>query len=134
MNDLKYLAAFSIPFMACVGVYFQGAFSFLVPLYAFVFLPIVEMLFPIDERNLAENEINSALKNKLFDWLLYLNLPIVFGLVIYTLNIVATIPLETYEFFGLVFSIGIVLSINGINVAHELGHRQSTDERFLGKA
>jgi alkane 1-monooxygenase len=134
MKDLKYLAAFSIPIMACIGVYFQGFFSFLVPLYAFVFLPILEMLLPIDESNLEKDDISSKLKNKLFDWLLYLNLPVVFGLVIYTLNVVVSKPLETYEFVGLIFSIGIVLAINGINVAHELGHRQNTNERFLGKA
>ncbi|MDB9960511.1 alkane 1-monooxygenase [Oceanihabitans sp.] len=134
MKDLKYLAAFSIPFTACIGLYFQGFFSFLVPLYAFVFLPILEMLLPLDESNLEKDDISSKLKNKLFDWLLYLNLPVVFGLVIYTLNVVVSKPLETYEFVGLIFSIGIVLAINGINVAHELGHRQNTNERFLGKA
>ena len=134
MKDLKYLAAFSIPFTACIGLYFQGLFSFLVPLYAFFFLPILEILLPIDESNLEKDDISSKLKNKLFDWLLYLNLPVVFGLVIYTLNVVVSKPLETYEFVGLIFSIGIVLAINGINVAHELGHRQNTNERFLGKA
>ena len=134
MKDLKYLAAFSIPFTACIGLYLQGVFTFLVPVYAFVLLPILEVLFPLDVRNLDKDEASSKLKNKLFDWLLYLNLPIVFGLVIYTLNLVTSMPLETYEFVGLVISIGIVLGINGINVAHELGHRQTTNERFLGKA
>jgi len=134
MKDLKYLAAFSIPLMAFIGVHFKGAFSYLVPFYAFVFLPILETLFPIDERNLEKDDIRSKLKNKLFDWLLYFNLPVVFGLVVYTLNEIVSKPIEVYEFVGLIFSIGIVLAINGINVAHELGHRQSTNERFLGKA
>jgi len=134
MRDLKYLAAFSIPLMACISLYLQGIFVFLVPVYAFILLPVLEMLFPIDERNLENEEAGSKLQNKLFDWLLYLNLPIVFGLVIYTLNIVGANILETYELIGLVLSIGIVLAINGINVAHELGHRQTTNERFIGKA
>ena len=34
----------------------------------------------------------------------------------------------------MVFTVGIVLGVNGINVAHELGHRQATNERFIGKA
>jgi alkane 1-monooxygenase len=38
------------------------------------------------------------------------------------------------ETAGLIFSLGIVAGSNGINVAHELGHRQETWERFLGKA
>ncbi|GAL73940.1 alkane-1 monooxygenase [Nonlabens ulvanivorans] len=34
---------------------------------------------------------------------------------------------------GLIFTLGIVAGSNGINVAHELGHRQESWERFLGK-
>jgi alkane 1-monooxygenase len=40
---------------------------------------------------------------------------------------------QLYELVGLVLSLGIVLGTNGINVAHELGHRQKTNERQLGK-
>lgn len=134
MNDLKYLTAFSIPITAFIGLYFQGILSFLTPVYGFVLIPILELIFPLDTHNVSQDESESRLKNKIFDWLLYLNLPIVFVLVITSLIIVTTTSLETYEFIGLVFSVGIVLGVNGINVAHELGHRQSTKERFIGKA
>lgn len=134
MNDLKYLTAFSIPLMAFAGLYFQGVFSFLTPFYAFVLIPILEMIFPVDPNNVSEEESQSRLKNRLFDWLLYLNLPIVYTLVILSLVVVTTASFETYEFIGLILSVGIVLGVNGINVAHELGHRQTTNERFIGKA
>ncbi|MFD2822534.1 alkane 1-monooxygenase [Lacinutrix iliipiscaria] len=134
MKDLKYLAAFSIPLMACIGLYYKGVFSFLVPVYAFVLLPILELVFPLDTKNLEKEDVENKLKNKLFDWLLYLNVPIVFSLLYFTLRLVSTTVLENYEVIGFTISIGIVLAINGINVAHELGHRQSTNERFLGKA
>ena len=88
MKDLKYLAAFSLPLMACVGLYLQGIFSFLVPIYAFVLLPALEMTFPVDESNLDVKGVNNKLKNKLFDWLLYLNVPIVFGLLFFGLKLI----------------------------------------------
>ncbi len=134
MKDLKYLAAFSIPLMMFLGAYFKGPFVFLTPVYAFVFLPIIELIASTDSSNLNQDQTNSKLKNKLFDWLLYLNLPLVFGLLIYTLNEVTTNNLSTYEIVGLTISLGIILAVNGINVAHELGHRQTTNERFIGKA
>lgn len=65
--------------------------------------------------------------------MLYLNVPVVFGLLCYTLFDITTTVYATYELVGLVFSVGIVLGTNGINVAHELGHRQKTMERHLGK-
>ena len=134
MKDLKYLAAYSIPIVAVLGIFLKGYWSYATIIYAFVLLPVLEMVFPVDDTNLKESEIESNLKKRLFDWLLYLNLPIVFGIIIYALFSVTAQPLETYEFVGLVFTVGVVLGVNGINVAHELGHRQASKERFLGKA
>lgn len=133
MKDFKYLAAFSIPIMVFMGIYNLGYFTFLTPVYAFLIIPLLELIFPIDNTNLADDAIEIKKINPFYDWLLYLNLPIVFGLVVYSLNVVSTMILHTYEFVGLVFSLGILLAVNGINVAHELGHRQSSNERFLGK-
>ena len=134
MKDLKYLAAYSIPVMVFIGIYFRGLFTYLTPVYTFVLIPVLEMIFPIDSRNISEEESENKLKNKLFDYVLYLNLPIVYGLLIYTLIIVTSWPIETYEFIGLILSLGITFGVNGINAGHELGHRQSTNERYLGKA
>ena len=134
MKDFKYLAAFSIPIVAFLGLTLKGYWVWSTPIFAFVCIPVLELIFPVDTNNLQPDEAESKLKQKVFDWLLYLNLPIVFGIAIYGLSVVSNNTLETYEFVGLIFSVGIVLGVNGINVAHELGHRQTTNERFLGKA
>ena len=134
MKDLKYLAAFSVPLVAFISLYFRKDLVFLTPFYAFVIIPLLEIIFPVDNDNLSSEESDSRLKRKVFDWLLYLNLPIVFGLVAYGVFTVSNMELETYEFVGMIISVGIVLGVNGINVAHELGHRQNTNERFVGKA
>lgn len=134
MKDLKYIAAFTIPLTAFIGLYFKGYFSFLTPVYAFVIIPFLELLLPVDTKNLDTKSVDIKLKQNFFDWLLYLNLPIVFSLIILSLYVVTNSSLTIYELFGLTFSLGIVLGTNGINVAHELGHRQKTNERFIGKA
>ncbi len=134
MKDLKYLAALSIPIVASIGLYFGGIYSFITPVFAFVIIPVLELIFPVDTLNYSQEESQSRLTNIFFDWLLYINLPIVFALVVYSLFIIKSHELETYEFVGFVISLGIVLGVNGINVGHELGHRQSTNERFIGKA
>lgn len=134
MKDLKYLAALTIPMTAVVGLYFQGVFTYLTPVYSFVIIPILELLLPQNNHNYSDSEIANKKVEKLFDWMLYLNLPIVYLILIWSLTIVKSTPLETYEFIGLALSLGMVLGTNGINVAHELGHRQATNERFIGKA
>jgi len=134
MKDLKYLAAFSIPLMAIIGLIFKGVWVWATPIFAFVCIPILELVFPIDNKNLEPNEIDTKLKKNIFDWLLYFNLPVVYSILIYGLLLASISPLETYELIGLIVSVGIVLGVNGINVGHELGHRQTTNERFIGKA
>lgn len=133
MKDLKYLAAFSIPLSGVFSIYFQGYWSYTTPIFAFLILPALELLLPIDSKNLVESEINNKLKNQLFDWLLYLNIPLVYSILVYAIYTISYSSLATYEYFGIVLSTGIVLGVNGINVGHELGHRQQTFEKYLGK-
>ena len=133
MNDLRYLAAISIPVSAFISLYFQGVWSFFTPVYAFVLIPFLEILLPQDPSNLSESDRKEKKVSRLFDWLLYINLPLVYGLLVYGLLLVTTTELANWEFLGLVLSLGIVLGTNGINVGHELGHRQNSPERFLGK-
>ena len=133
MKDLKYLAAFTLPISAVISLYYQGYWSFFTPFYAFVIIPVLEMLLPQDSSNINQDERGVKKNKALFDWLLYLNVPIVYGLLIYALWLVSTQSVSTIEIIGLTFSLGIVLGTNGINVAHELGHRLKTKERYLGK-
>lgn len=53
---------------------------------------------------------------------------------IYGLYTFSNSTFEIYEIIGFVLSLGFAAGSNGINVAHELGHRQESWERFLGKA
>ncbi|WP_411893980.1 alkane 1-monooxygenase [Winogradskyella sp. A2] len=134
MKDLKYLAAFSIPTVAIIGLILRGGWVWATPVFAFVCIPILELIFPVDNKNMGPVEVESKLKKTFFDWLLYLNLPVVYGVLIYSLWLTSNETLSANEFIGLIFSTGIVLGVNGINVGHELGHRQGTNERFIGKA
>ena len=133
MRDLKYLAALTIPLSAIISLYFKGAWSYFTPFYAFVLIPVLEILFPEDAHNLDRDEKTSKSNNRLFDWMLYLNVPVVYSLIVIYLVSYTTTDLALYETIGLMLSLGIVLGSNGINVGHELGHRQKSAERFLGK-
>lgn len=134
MRDLKYLAALSLPISAIISFYFKGHWVFFTPIYAFVIIPILELLLPHDTSNLEGLEREEKNKSKLFDWMLYFNLPLVFGLLSFLLWDVSNHTYQTYELVGLVLCMGIVLGTNGINVAHELGHRDSMAHRTMAKA
>ena len=65
--------------------------------------------------------------------MLYGNLPLVFGILGYGFYVISLGELTTSEQIGLVLSLGILLATNGINVAHELGHRKTRIEQTMSK-
>jgi alkane 1-monooxygenase len=133
MKDLKYLLAYAMPITAVIGLYFGSYWAFFTPVFAFVLMPVFEILLPIRASNLNKEEIISKTGDKFFNWLLYLNAPLVLGIVGYYLWSLNQISYSTFELIGLTSSVGIVVGSNGINVAHELGHRQLQFEKTLGK-
>lgn len=130
---MKYLLAYSIPLISILGINEQGIASYSGVIFSFVILPILELVMPIDKSNYSESRIKSRLENNIFDYLLYVNILIVYGVLLFTLIKITNTKLELYELIGTILSLGIVLGANGINVAHELGHRKKRWERILGK-
>ncbi|MGY6742924.1 MAG: alkane 1-monooxygenase [Cecembia sp.] len=134
MKDLKYLLAYSIPLSAVLALLWQGWWSWATVILAFGIFPLLDALFPASTANYSESEEKSRLSNRFFDMLLYICAPICFVLVFFYFKTIQTGGLDTYEWLGLTFSIGVVLGALGINVAHELGHRANKWEQFLAKA
>ena len=131
MKDLKYLMAYSVPLSVIISFYFKGVASYTALAYVFVFIPLIESILPIKQKDLVYIDTNKRSLNRIFDWLLYLNVPIVYTILGYGLYNFSTVNLNTYENIGLVFALGILLATNAVNVAHELGHRKSKFEVLL---
>ncbi len=134
LRDLRYLFAYTLPISAFVAVSLGGYWSYLTVFYAFGIIPILDTVAPQARTNVDGEESPHRLANRLFDWLLYLNLPLFYLLTVYTLHTLAADTLATYEVVGCILSVGIIAGTLGINVAHELGHRASTAERVLAQA
>jgi len=130
---MKYLLAYTIPVICILGIYLEGFWTFAGVVFAFGILPVLELILPTDEKNYSQSETDSKLKNRLFDVLLYFNVFIVYGILFFVLQKVTSEKLSLSEIIGIILSLGVVLGSNGINVAHELGHREKLYERVLGK-
>ncbi|MEM1327542.1 MAG: alkane 1-monooxygenase [Bacteroidota bacterium] len=133
MKDTKYFLAYLIPLSAFLALSLHGLWSYSTVIFAFVMIPVLEMIMRGSTENLDEAEQERRADSRFFDWLLYLNVPIVFGLVIYYFHTIHTATLASYEITGLTLSMGTMLGACGINVAHELGHRFTRGEQLLAK-
>lgn len=133
MRDLKYIIAYSIPATVFLALFLRGAWSYSTIIYAFAIIPMLEAILPRSTANLTADERTSKLNSKFFDWLLYLNVPIIGALLGYYFQTIAYADLSTNEITGLTLSMGTMLGACGINVAHELGHRSTKSEQLLAK-
>ena len=131
LRELKYLSAYSIPLAAVLGLALGGAFTWLTPLYAFGLIPLLEALTGEDPLN---DQPPTAAARRTYDWLLYLNVPLQYGILLTTLWQLTHGALAGWEMAGLVLSAGICSGVLGINVAHELGHRPTAGEQTAAHA
>ena len=61
-------------------------------------------------------------------------MPILYGILYYALHKATTQTLTTTETIGYVLNVGVFVGAFGINVAHELGHRDKKSEQLLARA
>ncbi|MEM9258711.1 MAG: alkane 1-monooxygenase [Bacteroidota bacterium] len=133
-RDLKYLLAYLLPLSGYLGLYLGGVWSFGSIYVAFVILPLLEFVLPTRTDTHAPTEEAARSQSKFFDYLLYINLPLLYGAIIYLLHIVTTRDLAGYELTGMILNVGLLVGTIGINVGHELGHRADKREQWLAQA
>lgn len=133
MKDAKYLLAYLLPLSAIIALVRLGAWCWSTVAFAFVVLPLLEQVLPKSTDNVPPEVEDARSHRRLFDWLLYLNAPLLFGIVGYYIYLSAVYPFTIIEWVGLTLTVGIVVGVNGINVAHELGHRTNLQEQALAK-
>jgi alkane 1-monooxygenase len=133
MKKWKYLAAYNVPVFVLLSLMLPGAWSFLGLIYAFGFVPLLEVLLPVSDRNMTEAEEEAARKDWVYDLMVYSNVPIQLGLLLFYLYGMGFGQLSALEMIGKTLSMGVACGALGINVAHELGHRSTAAERIMSK-
>ena len=134
MRALKYLMAFLLPLVTYWSFSQEGWKTFLPIIIAFLVIPFLESLLKPDSKNLNEIEEEVVRKDKLYDYVLYLSLPVQAFLLWSFLNKVAGGGYNYTELVGYTTGMGLMCGILGINIAHELGHRKTWYEQYMSKA
>ena len=132
IKDLKYLMSYSIALFAFIGISLGGFYNYLAVVFTFVFIPVLEIIVRKSDEKYTDEEKKNRNLDPFFDLLLYLNIPIVFGIFFFSLEKLA-IASSVYDIIGIILSASIVMATNGINVGHELGHRKSLIARTCSK-
>ena len=73
MKDLKYLFAYTIPLSALVSFQSNGVACYTTVFYAFIILPLLDVVTGETKTNFSQEEAKIKKVNKVFDIMLYLN-------------------------------------------------------------
>jgi alkane 1-monooxygenase len=135
IRAFKYLLPLPICLLAYIAFTSQGWYCWLPTIYAWMVLPIVELLIKPDETNMSIAEEALAKKDRTYDYLLYIFVALQFvALYIFLNSFRSGIILSNWDKAGRICSMGLLCGTFGINIGHELGHRVNVFEQSLAKA
>jgi len=133
-RSIKYLLPLLMFPAAWASFHSTGIAVWLPILYAFAFIPLLELVIPPSERNMSETEADAARDELFYDWLLYLVVPLQYIALFIFLQSMQEPGLAFSDRTGRIMVMGLLCGIFGINVGHELGHRVHKTEQLMARA
>ena len=133
MRSLKFLTVFLLPLCVYFSFTMHGLITYLPLLFSFALIPLVEFLFKPTSGNFSKEQEKKEKENKIYTYILYLTIPIQLYFLFLFFDVIQEPGLKTYELVGRIIGMGILSGTIGINVGHELGHRNNRFDEFLGE-
>tara|TARA_R110002072_G_scaffold145129_11_gene291394 strand:- start:4131 stop:5168 length:1038 start_codon:yes stop_codon:yes gene_type:complete len=133
MKSFKYLSILILPITVYISFTSTGLLTFLPLIIFFGFVPSLELLFKPTKENFTKEEEKKEKENKLYTGILYLMIPIQFAFLAYFFVIMQEANLATSDMIGRLTAMGLMCGVIGINVGHELGHRNNRIDEFFGE-
>lgn len=129
----KYFTPLIVFCLAIAGFTYNGLYCYGPLIFAWIIVPIAELFFAPDPKNLSAAEEELIRKDSLYDGILYAIVFIHLFTLFYFLYRMKQDTLSITDTIGRVTSMGLLLGIFGINVGHELGHRGKPMEKWLAR-
>ena len=132
-KKIGFATAYSSPILIIVSFYIDGAFwAFLPAIYAYCFVPILDEVIGKDAQNVQKEEFEGLIKEKYFDFLVFSHVWIHLFILAFVGYQLSNNSFSLIQICGFVLSQGIYAA-SIINVAHELGHRNSSVAHWHSK-
>jgi len=132
MRALRYLLAYTVPATVAISFTSTGWLCYLPLLYSFGIIPLLDQVVGAIRGNLGGHERAKASKDRMYDLVIYLALPLQLFMLSWFLIAVQE-PMSTADLVGRITAMGMMCGVLGVNVAHELGHRTKRYERIMAK-
>lgn len=133
MKRLKYLSVLLLPITVYISFTSTGWLTFLPVIVFFGFVPTFELFFNADKKNFSKEEEKIEKEKRIYSFILYATIPIQLVCLIYFFTVIQEPELSNLDIAGRISAMGLMCGVIGINVGHELGHRNNRTDEFLGE-
>ncbi|GFD82317.1 alkane 1-monooxygenase [Tenacibaculum sp. KUL118] len=133
MKALKFLTILTLPITVYISFTNMGWLTLLPLLVFFGLVPLLELLFKPDKNNFNKEQEAQEKENRLYTYILYAMVPIQLVFLVWFLWIMKDTQLTILEYIGKISAMGLLCGVIGINVGHELGHRNNRFDELLGE-
>ena len=134
IKAIKYLSPITFYLLAYLSFTQTGLIVWGTLLYAFLLIPVTELLIRPSKKNIDKAEEEVAKKDATYDYMLYCFVLFQYAALYLFLHSFIGANLTAWDIAGRVMAMGLLCGVFGINVAHELGHRNNVFEQSLAKA
>ena len=128
---------YASPFLIYIGAFraftITGWQIWMPLVYAWIFIPLIELFLKADSSNMNAAEEELAKKDKTYDFLLYAVVLLQYAALYQFLYAMSHDSMTCIDVVGRIWVMGLLCGTFGINVGHELGHRVNVFEQLLAK-
>lgn len=131
-KKLAFLFVYLLFPLPIIGLMLSGWYNFLAIVIIFTLVPLVDV-FIHDTVNPSQDEEKILARQSYFKYVTYLYIPVHLFLILFGLYSVTHYPLNWYEWLGFTTSIGLISGGAGINLSHEMMHKNNPVQQFCSK-
>ncbi len=133
MKRLRYFTVYLLPIVVHLSFNQSSYQTFLALFIFFGALPFIELFLKPNSKNFNRTKSLQEKKKVIYSWPLYLAVPIQYLLLFYFLTIMKTTEFLSLAYFGKITAMGLSCGIIGLNIGHELGHKNNRFYQLLGE-
>ncbi|KTD18771.1 alkane-1-monooxygenase [Legionella lansingensis] len=132
LKKLSFLLLYFITPLPLIGFWAGGFYNLLTPIILFACIPLVDFLSR-DSYNPDNEQKNKLLQEQYFTNIILAYVPVQITLLLISVALISHTSLTWYEWLGFTLSIGLITGGGGINLAHELMHKNDPLQQLMSK-
>ncbi|RMX21742.1 alkane 1-monooxygenase [Legionella jordanis] len=131
-KKLSFLLIYALIPLPFIGFWAGGFYNFLTIGLLFLIVPAIDY-FLQDSGNPSEETKKNLIKDQYFSNIVLLFVPVQVILLVAGVILVSKTDLSWYEWLGFTISVGMLTGGGGINLAHELMHKNNSVQQLMSK-